>query len=109
MLVPAAAGHHLLGRVFTTVPADRAKAKPGWSPLDVRRADLPRRGNPGAAHREPQRGARLRQLVKWRIGSEPSSHISGATTAGPRTCVDGIAATQAWWGWAVLGAITPPR
>jgi IS5 family transposase len=68
----------------------------------VKRVAIPRRGKPGIARQQVQRGRAFTKLVKWRTGSEARiSHLK-RDYGWARTRVDGIAATQAWCGWGVL-------
>jgi IS5 family transposase len=107
MLVPAIARIAArLGRTPTAVTADRgygeAKVDAELVALGVRRVAIPRRGKPGAARQQVQRGRAFTKLVKWRTGSEARiSHLK-RDYGWARTRVDGIAATQAWCGWGVL-------
>jgi hypothetical protein len=68
----------------------------------VRRVAIPRRGRPGSARQKVQRAPAFTKLVKWRTELEAGiSHLK-RDYGWSRSCVDGIAATQAWCGWGVL-------
>ena len=107
MLLPAIARIIArFGRAPKAVTADRgygeAKVDADLEGLGVRRVAIPRRGKPGAARQQVQRGRAFTKLVKWRTGSEARiSHLK-RDYGWARTRVDGIAATQAWCGWGVL-------
>ena len=107
MLAPAIARITArFGRVPDAVTADRgygeAKVDAELEALGVKRVAIPRRGRPGAARQQLQRGRAFTKLVKWRTGSEARiSHLK-RDYGWARTRVDGIDATQAWCGWGVL-------
>jgi IS5 family transposase len=107
MLVPAIARITArFGRAPKAVTADRgygeAKVDAELEALGVRRVAIPRRGKPGAARQQLQRGRAFTRLVKWRTGSEARiSHLK-RDYGWARTRVDGIGGTRAWCGWGVL-------
>ena len=107
MLVPAIARITArFGRAPTAVTADRgygeAKVDAELEALGVKRVAIPRRGKPGAARQQVQRGGAFAKLVKWRTGSEARiSHLK-RDYGWARSRVDGIGNTQAWCGWGVL-------
>jgi len=107
MLVPAIARITArFGRAPKAVTADRgygeAKVDAELVALGVKRVAIPRRGKPGAARQQVQRGRAFTKLVKWRTGSEARiSHLK-RDYGWARSRVDGIGGTQAWCGWGVL-------
>ena len=107
MLVPAIARITArFGRAPGAVTADRgygeAKVDADLESLGVKRVAIPRRGKPGAARQQVQRGRAFTKLVKWRTGSEARiSHLK-RDYGWARSRVDGIGGTQAWCGWGVL-------
>ena len=107
MLVPAIARITArFGRAPKAVTADRgygeAKVDAELEAIGVKRVAIPRRGKPGAARQQVQRGRAFTKLVKWRTGSEARiSHLK-RDYGWARTRVDGIGGTQAWCGWGVL-------
>jgi IS5 family transposase len=107
MLVPAIARITArFGRAPDAVTADRgygeAKIDAELVALGVKRVAIPRRGRPGAARQQVQRGRAFTKLVKWRTGSEARiSHLK-RDYGWARSRVDGIGGTQAWCGWGVL-------
>jgi IS5 family transposase len=107
MLVPAIARITArFGRAPDAATADRgygeAKVDAELEALGVKRVAIPRRGKPGAARQQVQRGRAFTKLVKWRTGSEARiSHLK-RDYGWARSRVDGIDGTQAWCGWGVL-------
>ena len=81
MLVPAIARITArFGRAPDAVTADRAygevKVDADLVTLGVKRVAIPRRGRPGVARQQVQRGPVFTKLVKWRTGSEARiSHL----------------------------------
>ena len=106
MLAPAIARITARFGAPGAVTADRgygeAKVDADLVALGVKRVAIPRRGKPGAARQQVQRGRAFTKLVKWRTGSEARiSHLK-RDYGWARSRVDGIGGTQAWCGWGVL-------
>ena len=106
MLVPAIARITARFGAPGAVTADRgygeAKVDAELVTLGVKRVAIPRRGKPGAARQQVQRGRAFTKLVKWRTGSEARiSHLK-RDYGWARSRVDGIGGTQGWCGWGVL-------
>jgi transposase, IS5 family len=94
------------GRAPHAVTADRgygeAKVDADLEALGVKKVAIPRRGKPGAARQNIQRGRRFRALVKWRTGSEGRISALKRDWQWARTQMDGETGAQTWCGWGIL-------
>jgi transposase, IS5 family len=107
MLTPAIARVKArFGRAPKAVTADRgygeAKVDADLEALGVKKVAIPRRGKPGAARQNIQRGRAFRALVKWRTGSEGRISTLKRDWQWDRTLMDGEAGAQTWCGWGLL-------
>lgn len=107
MLVPAIARIAArFGRVPRAVVADRgygeAAVDAGLEALGVTRVVIPRKGRPGAARQQTQRGRTFRKHVKWRTGSEARISCLKRDYGWRRTLTDTEAGARTWTGWGVL-------
>lgn len=107
MLVPAIARIAArFGRAPRAVTADRgygeAKIDTELEALGVKTVAIPRRGRPGPARSNVQRGRRFTKLVKWRTGSEARISCLKRDFGWRRSLLDGIDGAQTWCGWGVL-------
>lgn len=106
-LVPAVARIKArFGKAPGAVTADRgygeARIDRELAGLGVKTVAIPRRGRPGPARTEEQRGRRFVRLVKWRTGSEARISCLKRDFGWRRTLFDGLAGTETWCGWGVL-------
>jgi IS5 family transposase len=94
------------GRAPRAVTADRgygeAKVDVDLEALGVKFVAIPRRGKPGAARQNIQRGHGFRKLVKWRTGSEGRISALKRDWHWARTLMDGEPGVQTWCGWGLL-------
>ena len=94
------------GRAPGAVTADRgygeAKIDDELVALGVKTVAIPRRGRPGAARQQVQRGRGFVKLVKWRTGSEGRISSMKRDWGWARTLMDGESGAQIWCGWGVL-------
>ena len=107
MLVPAIERIRArVGRAPRAVTADRgygeAAIDAGLEALGVKRVVIPRKGRPGAARQQVQRGRGFTKLVKWRTGSEARISCLKRDFGWRRTLLDGIGGAETWCGWGVL-------
>ena len=94
------------GRAPGAVTADRgygeAKVDAELETLGVRTVAIPRRGRPGAARQQVQRGRGFVKLVKWRTGCEGRISTVNRDWGWARTLMDGEIGAQTWCGWGLL-------
>jgi IS5 family transposase len=94
------------GKAPGAVTADRgygeAKVDADVEALGVKTVAIPRRGRPGVARQQVQRGRGFVKLVKWRTGSEGRISTVKRDWGWARTLMDGETGAQTWCGWGVL-------
>jgi IS5 family transposase len=94
------------GKAPKAVTADRgygeAKVDAELEALGVERVAIPRKGRPGAARQQVQRGKGFTKLVKWRTGSEARISCLKRDFGWRRTLMDGLDGAETWCGWGVL-------
>jgi IS5 family transposase len=107
MLVPAVKRIKArFGRAPTTVTADRGYGEPRidteLADVGVKHVVIPRRGRPGPARTQIQRGRRFVKVVKWRTGSEARISCLKRDFGWRRTLFDSLSGAQTWCGWGVM-------